>query len=114
MKNLAQYSKLIQEYHGQPHNMANLLTEMSGDYSEASDYLMRLERKFADFYNVKKFMVPEGEKVPSDKGIEMLFMKEGDGIKMQEYEMYRKTLERLQSNIKAVLRVYESESKNLY
>jgi len=112
MKSLAEYSKLIQEYQGKPHQMADLLYEMSGDFGEASNNLMKLERNFADFYNVKKYMVPQGEKQPSDRGIEMLFLKEGDGMKLQSTQMYIKTLGRLMSNIKAVLRVYEIESRN--
>jgi hypothetical protein len=42
----------------------------------------------------------------------MLFIRDGKGQEMRNNEIYLKGLERLMSNLKAVLRVYESEARN--
>lgn len=110
MKTLKEYADMIQEYASLPAKLADLLVEMTHDYGEVCDSLIPVERvKMAFWLEHKKL---ESDKPVSDKTLEMMWIKDGQGELQRRMELYKKALEKMMSNLKAILREKEHEARN--
>lgn len=114
MKSLNQYSKEIQT--AQPSQLVSILTEMTVDYAGVCDMLLPLKTAKMNFWLENKKLT--SEKPVSDKTLEMMWLGKEDeklnGILQERAEMYKKCLEKMMSNLKAILREKETEAKNLF
>lgn len=112
-KTLKQYADELSK--ANPGELASLLWEMTADYAEVCDMLLPLERAKMDFWITNKKL--ESDKPVSDKTLDMMWLAEkGDlnGYIQKRAEIYKKCLEKLMSNLKAILRQKENEARNQY
>lgn len=112
MKKLETYAEDIRKAENSPGVLANILIEMSADYGTAANNKIRYEVEYSEFYLNNKNL--GGEDKVSDKAVQMMFIQKGNGQQMRNNEIYLKGLERLMSNLKAVIRVREGESRNQF
>jgi hypothetical protein len=112
MKNLKYYGDKIYDFKDMPQQLANTLVEMTKDYGELIDEQLPLERRRMDFFIEHKGL--DKEKPISDKMLDALWMKNGDGVLERRMSMYKKGLEKMMSNLKAILREKEQESRNQF
>lgn len=114
IKSLRKYSEELQE--ATPSQLSDILTEMTVDYAEVCDMLLPLERAKMNFWLEHKNL--QSDKPISDKTLEMMWMSEKDekvnGILQKRMEIYKKALEKMTSNVKAILREKEHESRNQF
>lgn len=108
MKKLKEYADQI--HNTQPQQLYVILQNMTHDYGEVCDDLIPLERKKVDFFLAHKGL--DQEKPKSDTTLDMMWKKDGDGILQMRMEMYKKALEKMMSNVKAMLREAEVQSRN--
>ena len=112
MKPLSYYAEEIST--ATPGQLTELLIEMTHDYATVCDELIPIERaKMAFWLEHKKI---DSAKPVSDKTLEMFWMAvvtEPNGVLQRRMELYKKALEKLMSNVKAILRQKENEAKNL-
>jgi len=114
MKSLKDYSKEMQKNSAFPNKLADILLEINTDYAEVCDKLIPVEVEKMKFWLENKNL---GEKPVSDKTLEMMWMANDSDLNGQiqrRMEMYKKALEKMASNLKAVLRERENESRNQY
>lgn len=112
MKNLKYYGDKIYEFKDMPQQLANTLVEMTKDYGELIDEQLPVERRKMDFFIERKGL--NTDKPISDKMLEAYWMKDGDGALEKRMSLYKKGIEKMMSNLKAILREKEQESRNQF
>lgn len=95
-----------------PTKLVDVLVLMTQDYSELCDDLLPIERKKMDFFVENKKIY--SEKPLSDKVVDAMWMSKGNGVLEARMSMYKKALERIMSNVKAILREKEVQARNLH
>lgn len=110
-KSLAEYSKAIQASKDFPSELANILLDMTYDYAQVSDESLPILRKKMEFFVEKKDL--GASKPLSDTYLKALWMKDGEGMIEERQTLYKKSLEKMMSNIKAVLRQREMEARTM-
>lgn len=113
MQSLKYYSDAI--LGATPGQLTDILIELTTDYAEVCDMLIPIERAKMKFWLENKKL--ESEKPVSDKTVEMMWMAEPNetlnGMMEKRSEMYRKAVERIMSNVKAIIRHKEAEARNI-
>ena len=112
MKTLEYYSQKMREYESLPHQLSSLLLGMSADYGQAMNQKMELEMERAQFFVKHKGL--SDEKPVSDKMLDMLFIRDGNGKKLLRCDIYIKGSSSMMSVIKSHLRNLTEESKNQF
>ena len=110
-KPLSYYSQKIQEYKDLPHQLSELLLEMSTDYGMVTQKKIESEIKKAQFWIDNKHL--EEEKPVSDTMLEAMFLMV-DGGESNRIKLYLKASEKLMSCIKSHLRILSEESKSQF
>lgn len=112
MKTLTQYSEEIQKRASAPHELSELLIDMSVDFAKANNQKIYYAVSKAKFITENKGL--ETEKPLSDKAVESKYLTTKEGIECRKNEIYIKALTSLMSNIKSALRNLENEARNQY
>lgn len=112
MKTLKQHADDVFKNKDMPTKLADVLVKMNQDYGELCDDLLPIERKKMDFWLEHKDAY--AEKHISDKTVEAMWLQKGDGVLERRMEMYKKALEKMMSNVKAILREKENQARNLH
>lgn len=112
MKTLKQHADDVFKNKDMPTKLADVLVKMNQDYGELCDDLLPIERKKMDFWLEHKDAY--AEKPLSDKTVEAMWLQKGDGVLERRMEMYKKALEKMMSNVKAILREKENQARNLH
>ncbi len=108
MKSLKEFSNEIAT--AQPEKLVETLIEMTANYGEVCDSMIPIERAKMDFWLENKKL--DSEKPVSDTTLNMLWMRDGDGQLERRMELYKKALDKMMSNVKAILREKEHEARN--
>ncbi len=84
---------------------------MTMDYAQVSDESLPVLRKKMEFFVKNKNF--DSSKPTSDTMLKALWMKDGEGMLEERQNLYKKSLEKMMSNIKAVLRQREMEARTM-
>jgi len=109
MKELKKYAEEIST--AQPTQLVNILIEMTADYGEVCDSMIPIERAKMEYWLKEKQL--DSDKPVSDTTLRMMWIRDGDGGLERRAELYKKCLEKMMSNVKAILREKENEARNL-
>lgn len=112
MKTLKQFADELHLYRNAPQKLVEILIDMTRAYGIICDDLLPIERKKMDFFLEHKDAY--AEKPLSDKTVEAMWLQKGDGVLERRMEMYKKALEKMMSNIKAIIREKEMQARNLH
>lgn len=112
MKTLKEFGDLVFTNKDMPTKLADVLVQMNKDYGELCDDLLPIERAKINFFLEHKDAY--ADKPLSDKTVEAMWLQKGNGVLERRMEMYKKALEKMMSNVKAILREKENQSRNLH
>lgn len=112
MHTLKEFGDLVYKNKDMPTKLADVLVLMNQDYGELCDDLLPIEREKMNFFLEHKDAY--AEKPLSDKTVEAMWLQKGNGVLERRMEMYKKCLEKMMSNVKAILREKENQARNLH
>lgn len=112
MKTLKQFADQFNKHKDHPRELKECLGEQTVAWAEVVDMLLPIRRKRMDFFIENKKIY--AEKPLSDKTVEAMWLAKGDGVLERRMEMYKKALEKMMSNIKAIIREKEMQARNLH
>ena len=84
---------------------------MTSDYGDVCESQLPIEVARMDFWVKNKKL--EDDKPVSDTMLKMMWIKDGKGELERRMEIYKKALEKMMSNVKAILRQKEVEARNI-
>lgn len=109
-RSLEYYAKNLENYANIPPKLADLLIEMTSDYGSVSDMLIPIKQEETKYWLKMK----ESDKKLSNNTIQMMWSAEEGGALQFRMDMYQKGLDKMMSNLKAILYEKRKEAENSF
>lgn len=109
-RTLQYYSDSLEKFKDIPPKLSDLLVEMTSDYGSVSDMLIPIKEEETKYWLKTK----QADSKLSNNTIQMMWNGEEGGSLQYRMELYQKSLDKLMSNLKAILYEKRQEAKNNY